>query len=465
MICYVFKRSRRVNGLREENKIYHGKLKLDTWARPRVFSLETTDRRIAEGKLQELAKDFEREALGLVPARSVREALKQPLEKLLGDFVADLRVRGRTPGTLRKYHGTLKLLFTRLGWRELREVSSRSFIQWRAKSKLGAKSVNDVLANAQGFFRWLRQHKLLLEDPLESVQRIDTRGHPPCRRALSPKEFSTLLQVCPFFRSVVYATALQTGLRRKELNNLAKADFNLEALPPFIRVPASIAKNRKEALIPLNPELTEMLRKVMPEGTVNTFKPFRHRVPRIETLRGDLEAAGIPIRDERGRRVDFHSLRMTFGTTMLANGVHPIVVKELMRHSDLKLTTNLYTDASQLPLAKGVAALPQLPAIIDTGRIRRIQTRPKKTAVSAPVTPDSVPGRTAFPQNTTDINEKGEIPCTQICAQNGAQTGVLTGREESSAVVSESLMPNSQPTGDTSLRREKSHQGASVRAG
>ncbi len=29
-----------------------------------------------------------------------------------------------------------------------------------------------------------------------------------------------------------------------------------------------------------------------------------------------------------------------------------------MRHSDLKLTTNLYTDSSQLPLAAGVAMLP-----------------------------------------------------------------------------------------------------------
>jgi hypothetical protein len=44
-------------------------------------------------------------------------------------------------------------------------------------------------------------------------------------------------------------------------------------------------------------------------------------------LRKDLEQAGIQLRDEVGRRVDFHSLRMTFGTTLLANGVHPIVVK------------------------------------------------------------------------------------------------------------------------------------------
>ena len=458
MICYVFKRSRRVHGQREESKIYCGKLRLDTWVRPRVFSLETTDRRIAEVKLQELAKDFEREALGLTPARSVREASKQPLGKLLGEFTADLKTRGRTPGTLRKYSGTLKLLFSRLRWGELRSVSARSFTQWRAESGLSAKTVNDVLANAQAFFRWLKQQKLLDADPLETVRRVDMRGRQPCRRALSPTEFTTLLQVCPFFRCLVYATALQTGLRRKELNNLAWGDFNLEAVPPFLRVPASISKNRKEAVIPLNPQLTEMLRKIRPEGVNPTIAPFHHRVPRIETLRKDLEAAVIAIRDERGRRVDFHSLRMTFGTTMLANGVHPIVVKELMRHSDLKLTTNLYTDASQLPMAKGVAALPQLPAITDDGRIRRFHKHGPRASSSETRVVD--PG--ALPKLPT-ITGKSKTHGTQIGAHIGAQTGVAAGREPSAPVALGHSAAFAQTAASVAVGHEKLRNSATIR--
>jgi site-specific recombinase XerD len=42
--------------------------------------------------------------------------------------------------------------------------------------------------------------------------------------------------------------------------------------------------------------------------------------------------------DEQGRRVDFHSLRLTFGTNLVLRGVHPRVVQELMRHSDIRLT-------------------------------------------------------------------------------------------------------------------------------
>ena len=358
MISYVFNPARWLDGRRHEREHYSGKLKLDTWAKPRVFALHTTDRRIAEMKLIEMAKDFEKEALGLMPARSIRDALNTPLAEHLDLFAADLKAKGRTQGTLRKYIGTLRLLFERLGWRDLRGISPKEFVHWRTKSGLSAKSVNDVLANAQGFFRWLRHQRQLQEDPLKYVQRIDTRGRGPCRRALSPDEFSNLLRTAPFLRAVVYGTALYTGLRRKELNEICWADFFLDDAKPRVRVPASISKNRKEALLPLHPELAATLRRFRPVDFDSLAKPFCHHIPRIETVRKDLERAGIPLKDERGRRVDFHSLRMTFGTTMLASGVHPIVVKELMRHSDLKLTTNLYTDSSQLPLAAGVAMLP-----------------------------------------------------------------------------------------------------------
>ena len=159
-------------------------------------------------------------------------------------------------------------------------------------------------------------------------------------------------------RLVVYATALYTWLRPRELNEICWSDFFLDDAKPRVRAPASISMNRKEALLPLHLELAAILRQFRSGDFAALAKPFRHHVPRMKTVRRDLERAGIPLREEQGRRVDFHSLRMTFGTTMLASGVHPIVVKKLMRHSDLKLTTNLYTDSSQLPLAAGVAMLP-----------------------------------------------------------------------------------------------------------
>ena len=76
----------------------------------------------------------------------------------------------------------------------------------------------------------------------------------------------------------------------------------------------------------------------------------------METYRRDLAKAGIPYLDEQGRRVDFHSLRLTFGTNLVLSGAHPRVVQELMRHSDIRLTMKLYTDVSKLPMREAVAA-------------------------------------------------------------------------------------------------------------
>lgn len=477
MICFVFKPCRLVDGQRQERKCYSGKLKLDSWARPRVFALETTDRRIAEMKLRELAKDFEKEALGLLPARTVREALNQPLGELLGGFIADLQAKGRARGTLRKYQGTLRVLFDRLGWSDLRSVNAKTFVHWRARSGLSAKSVNDVLANAQGFFRWLRNQRQLVEDPLTFVQRIDTRGRLPCRRALSPMEFGKLLRTAPFHRAVVYATALYTGLRRKELNEIRWMDFLLDEPNPRVRVPASISKNRQEATLPLHPDLAAMLLRLRPAGIDPLSKPFRHHVPRIETVRKDLEHAGIPLRDDLGRRVDFHSLRMTFGTTLLANGVHPIVVKELMRHSDLKLTTNLYNDSSQLPLAQGVGALPSIAGTITLSHAERTQKFTLTPANKRSPAPADIPthrageivcaspGESKGAQTSPESFRNGIFRRTSKRTQIRAQTGVGASRDVSSHVVESPLAPILQPSVSVAVRRDPARQNARIRVG
>ena len=324
------------------------------------------------------------------------------------------------------------------------------------------------------------------------MQRIDTRGRPPCRRALSPLEFGQLLRTAPFHRAVVYATALYTGLRRKELNEIRWMDFLLDEPNPRVRVPASISKNRREATLPLHPELAATLLRLRPGGFDPLAKPFRHHVPRIETVRKDLEQAGIQLRDEVGRRVDFHSLRMTFGTTLLANGVHPIVVKELMRHSDLKLTTNLYNDSSQLPLAQGVGALPSMAGEIDLPSPQNrgnpsndpLRRTSKRTHADLAGEVNSA-GNAHTKMNAQKAGEKEltspEISKTFISnvpnfhesvfartskrTQKHAQTGVAGSHDVSAPVVESPPAPTLQPSVSVGVRRDLTRQNAKIRVG
>jgi hypothetical protein len=75
-----------------------------------------------------------------------------------------------------------------------------------------------------------------------------------------------------------------------------------------------------------------------------------------------LKAAGIPKRDERGRTVDVHAMRHTFGT-LLSKGrvMTPRTAQAATRHSDVNLTMNTYTDPKLVDVAGAMEALPALP--------------------------------------------------------------------------------------------------------
>jgi hypothetical protein len=105
------------------------------------------------------------------------------------------------------------------------------------------------------------------------------------------------------------------------------------------------------------------------------------RLERI--LDRDLRMAGIAKADERGRTVDVHALRHTFGTLLSKAGVAPRTAEAAMWHSTIDLTMNTYTDPKLLDVAGAVEALPALRLADGTQR--------GAAALSATGTDDSTP--------------------------------------------------------------------------
>lgn len=74
-------------------------------------------------------------------------------------------------------------------------------------------------------------------------------------------------------------------------------------------------------------------------------------------LRADLKAAGIePVVD--GKVIDIHALRVSFITQLSLGGVPLAVAQKLARHSDPRLTSNVYTSLGLAELQKAVESLP-----------------------------------------------------------------------------------------------------------
>ena len=72
------------------------------------------------------------------------------------------------------------------------------------------------------------------------------------------------------------------------------------------------------------------------------------------------ESGFLAVTDDNARVVDFHALRVTFITALARGGASVKVAQELARHSDPKLTMNVYTSLGIHDLTGALDALPDM---------------------------------------------------------------------------------------------------------
>lgn len=252
----------------------------------------------------------------------------------------------------------------------------------RAEKPLSARTSNFHLQAARQFCRWAVRVRIATEDPLRILGYMnpesDRRRE---RRALTYAELSTLLTATESGptrhdmsgpeRALLYRVAVETGLRRNELATLQVRDLDLaDPEDASVVVRAANAKNGRNARLPLRAATAEALAahvgKRTPMAAVFAT-PTHWRAAAM--LTEDLEAAEIEARDDAGRVVDFHALRTTFGTN-LARGAVPLqVAQRLMRHSDPKLTSSVYTVLTRDDERAAVAVLPEV-GVLDEADFR-----------------------------------------------------------------------------------------------
>jgi len=371
----------------KRGRLYHAKVKLDSWPDEKRISLGTTDKRIATLRLEKELTDFELVEAGKLAPKSQRKAAEQALTALHAAFLLDIE-ESVSVGTIKKYSAALRSVLAVTKWQRLPQFTEAAMREWQRESELRAKTRNDYLAAWYRFGRWLKRSRLTTENPCEFIDPVDVhKTAREYRRMLTPEQVDRLLAVSPHPRALIYRLVLETGMRRSELRNVRVGEFNLRVAPApdtgapclgialgaegkvsgdgshkgsnAVLVPASIAKHRKSGLQSLNEVTASELRLFF--GDAAPFaKPFAKCIPRVSTIKRDLAAAGIPFLDALDRRADFHSLRGTAGTALVLSGAEPRVVMEFMRHSDLKLTMKTYMDAAQLvgPVMAAVAKLP-----------------------------------------------------------------------------------------------------------
>ena len=240
-------------------------------------------------------------------------------------------------------------------------------------------------------------------------------------------------------RALAYKVAVTTGLRRGELASLTVGQLEIDSDFPHVTLKAADEKNREGNSIPLRRDVADELREWVASlsgcgaGSANVLA-FRRdavavklpastrllKIPKAfcKILDRDLKAAGIPKRDDRGRTIDVHALRHTFGTMLSIAGVTPRVAQAAMRHSDISLTMNVYTDPRLLDVQGAVESLPSMSVTSDPTENRQRIAVGAENLVAPLVAPtrdfsgnsqSTAVTLTAFPlaetvANTTDAN-------------------------------------------------------------
>ncbi|KGQ20755.1 Integrase [Lysobacter dokdonensis DS-58] len=142
----------------------------------------------------------------------------------------------------------------------------------------------------------------------------------------------------------VVVLAMNTGLRRGELLSLCWSDIDLEARVLTVR--AETAKSGRQRHIPLNAEATKVLR----AWSKRSNGPDVFGVADVKTAWTALiESAGL-------ENFRFHDLRHHFASKLVMAGVDLNTVRELLGHSDIKMTLR-YSHLAPDHLAAAVAKI------------------------------------------------------------------------------------------------------------
>jgi len=326
-------------------------------------SLGVTDKQVANKLGDDLIKEMERESAGIIEPKIVRDAARKPLAEHLDDYVADLQARsraGRGGRGARLLQNRVLRLISDCHWQLVCNISADSFIHWRERQSFSPRTLNHYLQGMVSFLNWLERMERIKVNPLKHVAKVDCRGKKSRqRRAFTDEELARLVKGSGP-RGIIYFTAARTGLRQEELKQLTWGDVHLDEKCPHVVVRAETAKNKTEGSVPLMPEIAEGLQKHRPAKYQIGDLVFPNGIPRARRLEKDEEANGIAYQDEQGRYADFHALRYTWATFLASNKVPQRFAMKLMRHSDIKLTTKVYTDETQLPIYDAIKALPRL---------------------------------------------------------------------------------------------------------
>ncbi len=268
--------------------------------------------------------------------------------------------RGLADNTRMAYRSDLEqfaqwLLLRGQSLQQVRRDTVLEYLSWRLEAGYKARSTARFLSGARGFYQYLLEERLIIENPMLQVELPqigralpDTLSEADVEQLLAAPDVEEILGLrdrCML--EVLYAS----GLRVTELISLTLDQLNTRQ--GIVRV---MGKGSKERLVPLGETALDWLMLYLKEGrgqlltaaaTDVLFPSQRGQQMTRQTFwhRIKLHAKNAGII----KPLSPHTLRHAFATHLLNHGADLRVVQMLLGHSDLS-TTQIYTHVARARL-------------------------------------------------------------------------------------------------------------------
>lgn len=285
---------------------------------------------------------FRRQVVDGVVGRKARRTIADAIDeweksaKVLRSYERDLRYRANA---LRDLAGTMAL-------DEIPALAQRM----AAAAEKNPANVNRHLSLLRRIgnlaVRWGWTDK-----PLGQRVKLVPGEHPRSVR-LERQDIRRLLEHAPPRVADVIAFSAMTGLRRSDCLRLTAADIRDGCVYVSTRT-----KNARARLVPLNVEAARIAKRI----------PFGLSASQVrDGWEAARKAAGLP-------HVWLTDLRHYFGSTMIERGAPPSVVRDLMGHSSLAVTSRYV----QAPPSGGVRAVAgvKLGSVRKSAKVRRVASK------------------------------------------------------------------------------------------
>ena len=255
----------------------------------------------------------------------------------------EMRLRGLSPKTIRTYCSVLREYFT---WKGqdcdlVDEAGIRRYLLQKERGGVSPATRKLVLNIIKFYYR----------DIVRSHRRIDVR--PPKQQHRLPvifsrEEIQDMLHVTQNTKHrLLLAIAYGAGLRVKEVVSLRVRDLDLLQRLIYVRQ----SKGNKDRITVFPDSILKDMQEFLTGRSADDFVFLSERGGKLTTrtaqkvLENAMKDVGI------SRHATFHSLRHSFATHLLEDGVDVRYVQELLGHANIR-TTQRYTQLTNPALRK-----------------------------------------------------------------------------------------------------------------